>query len=46
MAFGEDNHKKSGFEKLTLVVVVIMLLVTLGGLILPLISDFVPFLSY
>ena len=34
MAFGENGpRKKTGFEKLTLVVVILMVLVTVGGLI-------------
>ncbi|HFI0255530.1 TPA: DUF4044 domain-containing protein [Streptococcus suis] len=35
MAFGEVKHKKTTFEKVTLVIVVIMVLITLAGLILP-----------
>lgn len=35
MAFGEVKHKKTTFEKITLVIVVIMVLITLAGLILP-----------
>ena len=34
MAFGEEKHKKSWFEKITLVVVVLMVLVTVGSLVL------------
>ncbi|MGZ7908350.1 DUF4044 domain-containing protein [Streptococcus equinus] len=34
MAFGENgSRKKTAFEKLTLVVVILMVLVTVGGLI-------------
>ncbi|MCO4483748.1 hypothetical protein Si130_00386 [Streptococcus infantarius subsp. infantarius] len=34
MAFGENRpHKKTAFEKMTLVVVILMVLVTVGGLI-------------
>ncbi|MBF0786886.1 DUF4044 domain-containing protein [Streptococcus cuniculi] len=38
MAFGEEQHKKNTFEKITLIVVVVMVLATLAGLILPAIS--------
>lgn len=38
MAFGEEQHKKSTFEKITLIVVVVMVLATIAGLILPAIS--------
>ncbi|MDO4634368.1 MAG: DUF4044 domain-containing protein [Streptococcus sp.] len=35
MAFGENGpRKKTAFEKLTLVVIIVMLLVTVGGLII------------
>lgn len=34
MAFGDEgNRKKTGFEKLTMVVVVIMIVVTVGAII-------------
>lgn len=35
MAFGEQKQKKTAFEKLTLLIVVLMVLATLAGLILP-----------
>ena len=35
MAFGEEKHKKTAFEKLTMVVVVLMVIATLVGLIFP-----------
>ncbi|KXT78743.1 DUF4044 domain-containing protein [Streptococcus sp. DD13] len=38
MAFGEEKHKKSTFEKITLFVIVIMVLVTIAGLLLQAIS--------
>ncbi|MFX3870704.1 DUF4044 domain-containing protein [Streptococcus suis] len=38
MAFGEENHKKTTFEKVTLVIVVVMVVETLAGLILPAIN--------
>ncbi|HFI0149985.1 TPA: DUF4044 domain-containing protein [Streptococcus suis] len=38
MAFGEEHHKKTRFEKLTLVIVVLMVLATIAGLVLPAIS--------
>lgn len=38
MAFGEEKHKKTAFEKLTLLIVVLMVLATLAGLILPAIN--------
>lgn len=38
MAFGEVKHKKTTFEKVTIIIVVIMVLVTLAGLILPAIN--------
>lgn len=38
MAFGEEKHKKTAFEKVTLVIVVLMVLATLIGLALPAIS--------
>ncbi|HFU4058926.1 TPA: DUF4044 domain-containing protein [Streptococcus suis] len=34
MAFGEVKHKKTFFEKMTIFVVVLMVLVTVGGLFL------------
>ncbi|MBF0818633.1 DUF4044 domain-containing protein [Streptococcus acidominimus] len=38
MAFGEERHKKNTFEKITLIVVVVMVLATIAGLLLPAIS--------
>ena len=38
MAFGEEKHKKSTFEIVTLVIVVVMVVATLAGLILPAIN--------
>ena len=39
MAFGDNGHrKKTGFEKLTLFVVILMVLVTVGGLVFGAIS--------
>ncbi|MFM0586153.1 DUF4044 domain-containing protein [Streptococcus suis] len=38
MAFGEEKHKKRTFEKVTLVIVVVMVVATLAGLILPAIN--------
>ncbi|MGV3317691.1 DUF4044 domain-containing protein [Streptococcus agalactiae] len=39
MAFGDNGQrKKSGFEKLTLFVVILMVLVTVGGLVFGAIS--------
>lgn len=38
MAFGEKQHKKNTFEKITLIVVIVMVLATVAGLILPAIS--------
>lgn len=35
MAFGEEKHKKTAFEKVTLLIVIVMVVVTLAGLILP-----------
>ncbi len=35
MAFGEEKHRKTTFEKVTLIIVVFMVLATLAGLILP-----------
>lgn len=35
MAFGEEKHKKSTFEKVTLVIVVLMVVATVAGLVLP-----------
>ncbi len=40
MAFGEKEHKKSPLEKLTMVVIVIMVLATVGTLILQAASIF------
>ncbi len=41
MAFGENGpRKKTGFEKLTMFVVVLMVLVTIGGLIMGAVSVF------
>ncbi|EHJ52806.1 DUF4044 domain-containing protein [Streptococcus macacae] len=39
MAFGDNgSHKKTAFERLTLVVVVVMVLVTVGALVLSALS--------
>lgn len=38
MAFGEEKHKKTTFEKVTLIIVVLMVLATVAGLVLPAIS--------
>ena len=39
MAFGDNGQrKKTGFEKLTLIVVIIMVLVTVGALVLSALS--------
>ncbi|MGT2753972.1 DUF4044 domain-containing protein [Streptococcus ovis] len=38
MAFGEEKHKKSTFEKITMVVIVLMVLATIAGLVFPAIS--------
>ncbi|HFU4451736.1 TPA: DUF4044 domain-containing protein [Streptococcus suis] len=38
MAFGEAKHKKTLFEKVTIIIVIVMVLVTLAGLILPAIN--------
>lgn len=38
MAFGEKKHKKSTFEMVTFVIVVVMVVATLAGLILPAIN--------
>lgn len=38
MAFGEEKHKKSTFEKVTLVIVVLMVVATVAGLVLPALS--------
>lgn len=38
MAFGEEKQKKTVFEKLTLLIVIVMVLATLAGLILPAIN--------
>ena len=38
MAFGEEKHKKSTFKIVTLVIVVVMVVATLAGLILPAIN--------
>ncbi|HEL1618236.1 TPA: DUF4044 domain-containing protein [Streptococcus suis] len=38
MAFGEVKHKKTLFEKVTIIIVIVMVLVTLAGLILPAIN--------
>ena len=40
MAFGDEGkRKKTGFEKLTMVVVVIMIVVTVGAIIASAVSD-------
>lgn len=38
MAFGEEKHKKTTFEKITMVIIVLMVLATLAGLLFPAIS--------
>lgn len=38
MAFGEEKHKKSTFEKVVWIVVVAMVIVTIAGFLLPAIS--------
>ena len=38
MAFGEEKHKKNTFEKITMVVIVLMVLATIAGLVFPAIS--------
>ena len=38
MAFGEEKHKKTAFEKLTVWVVVLMILATVGSLVFSAIS--------
>lgn len=38
MAFGEEKHKKSTFEKITLIIVVLMVIATVFGIVLPAIS--------
>ncbi|TCD46248.1 DUF4044 domain-containing protein [Streptococcus sp. X16XC17] len=38
MAFGEEKHKKSTFEKVVWIVVITMVIVTVAGLLLPAIS--------
>lgn len=38
MAFGEEKHKKTAFEKITLIVVILMVLATVAGFLLPAIS--------
>lgn len=38
MAFGEEKHKKTTFEKITLTVVILMVLATVAGFLLPAIS--------
>ncbi|MCI5871298.1 MULTISPECIES: DUF4044 domain-containing protein [unclassified Streptococcus] len=41
MAFGDNGpRKKTAFEKLTLVVVVLMVIITVGGLVLGALSAF------
>ncbi|HEL1587280.1 TPA: DUF4044 domain-containing protein [Streptococcus suis] len=35
MAFGEEKHKKTAFEKITLIIVLLMVIATLAGLIFP-----------
>lgn len=40
LAFGENGpRKKTGFEKLTLIVVILMVLVTVGGLVMSALSS-------
>lgn len=38
MAFGQEKHKKTTFEKITLVVIVLMVIATIAGLVFPAIS--------
>lgn len=38
MAFGEEKHKKSTFEKVTMIVIILMVLATIAGLVFPAIS--------
>ncbi|MDG3132511.1 DUF4044 domain-containing protein [Streptococcus suis] len=38
MAFGEQKQKKTTFEKVTLTIVILMVIATLAGLILPAVS--------
>lgn len=38
MAFGEEKHEKSTFEKITMVVIILMVLATIAGLVFPAIS--------
>ena len=38
MAFGEEKHKKTTFEKITMLVVVLMVIATIAGLVFPAIS--------
>ncbi|MGT2910866.1 DUF4044 domain-containing protein [Streptococcus cameli] len=38
MAFGEEKHKKTTFEKVTMVVIILMVLATIAGLVFPAIS--------
>ena len=38
MAFGEEKHKKTTFEKITMLVIVLMVIATIAGLVFPAIS--------
>lgn len=38
MAFGEEKHRKTTFEKVTMVIVILMVIATLAGLIFPAVS--------
>ncbi|HFI0274083.1 DUF4044 domain-containing protein [Streptococcus sp. P25B114] len=38
MAFGEEKHKKTLFERFTLLIVIIMVVATIAGLIFPAIN--------
>lgn len=38
MAFGEEKHKKTTFEKITTLVIVLMVIATIAGLVFPAIS--------
>jgi hypothetical protein len=38
MAFGEEKHKKTTFEKITMIIIVLMVLATIAGLVFPAVS--------
>ena len=38
MAFGQEKHKKTTFEKITMLVIVLMVIATIAGLVFPAIS--------